>query len=405
MPSNKEEGSMSAEPAQSRVEILRTKGGIERLRDFWVSNRTHRDADIDFYLFLLDNLANVIRPHVIVLYRDGEPKTLVIGRLEITPLVTRIGYWRLWAPELQTITLAHGCLGEDLSEEGSALVVSSLIESLRAGEADLAWFPWLEVQSPLLSKIRSMSGFLHSDHFASSTIHHRRRLNDGRKSFVESLSSHERNNHRRRAKRLLADFHDAVRIDRIDSVEEIARLMQDVELIMTKSYQRRLGVGFVSSEKMRQRLEFEAKKGWLRGYILYVRNTPCAFWIGSMYHGTFHSEFLGYDPNYSKYGVGMYLVISALEELSKPCEGHAATHLDFGGGEGEWKAILSDQSELLTSVRIFAPTFRGLCLNVLRSTPAAIDLQTKMILNKLNLMKRVRRILRGNLARRGNPSD
>ena len=318
-----------------------------------------------------------------------------MGRLEVTLLVSHIGYWRIWAAEPHTITLAHGCVGEDLSEEGAALVVSSLSGSLRAGEADVAWFPWLEVRSPLLSKIRSMSGFLFSDYFRSSTVHYRRTLNVSEMSFVDSLSQQWRRNYKRRAKRLLADFPDAVRIDRFDRVEEIARLMQDAEVVMSKSYQRGLGVGFVNSEMMHQRLELEAKKDWLRGYILYVQNAPCAFWIGSMYHGTFYSDFMAFDPDYGKYGPGLYLVISALDQLTIPCGGQVATFLDFGGGEAEWKATLSDQSTLETSVRIFAPNIRGMGLNTFRTVPAAVDLLIKAILKKLNVMTRVKEVTEG----------
>ena len=248
-----------------------------------------------------------------------------------------------------------------------------------------------------------MTGFAYSDHFKGLTIHYRRRLNDDRRSFIESLSSHERNNHKRRAKRLRADFEDAVRIDRFDSVEQFSRLVRDVEFVMQKSYQRRLGVGFINSQRVHQRLEFQAKKGWLRGYILYVRDAPCAFWIGSLYNGTFQSEFMGYDPAYGRYSPGMYLVVSALDELSKSVdERRGASCLDFGAGEGEWKAVLSDQSVVETSAYIFAPTVEGVCINILRSVPAVIDLWIKVILRKWNLLTYVKRIVRKNFARRGN---
>src|SRR5262249_41433417 len=256
---------------------------------------------------------NIIRPHIVAVYRDGKPRTLVVGRLETTRLVSRIGYWRLWAPKLQSINLAHGCVGEDLSDEAARLVVSTLLESLRAGAAVLAWLPWLDARSLLFSKINSMASFLCSDHFKGSTIHYGRRLKSDRGSFIESLSSHERNNHKRRARRLRAEFHGAVRMDCFDNVEQIDRLVRDVEIVMQRSYQRRLGVGFVNSERVYERLKFEAKKGWLRGYILYIRDAPCAFWIGSLYNGKFQSEFMGYDPTYGKYSPGMYLVVSALD--------------------------------------------------------------------------------------------
>ena len=94
--------------------------------------------------------------------------------------------------------------------------------------------------------------------------------------------------------------------------------MRDAEELARRSYQRGLGVGFTSSPQMRQRLEFEAAKGWLRGYVLYFEEKACAFWIGSLYQGTFYSDFIGYDADYAKFSPGLYLVINALEELSDP---------------------------------------------------------------------------------------
>ena len=192
-------------------------------------------------------------------------------------------------------------------------------------------------------------------------------------------------------------------MDCFDNVEQIDRLVRDVEIVMQRSYQRRLGVGFVNSERVYERLKFEAKKGWLRGYILYIRDAPCAFWIGSLYNGKFQSEFMGYDPTYGKYSPGMYLVVSALDELSKSVDGRdGVSYLDFGAGEGEWKAVLSDQCVVERSVYIFAPTVGGVCVNIFRSVPAIIDLWMKLVLRKWNLLTPLKRLLRKKLARLSN---
>ena len=122
---------------------------------------------------------------------------------------------------------------------------------------------------------------------------------------------------------------------------------------------------------------------------LYIEDRPCAFWIGWLRDGIFYSDFLGYDPDRAEYSPGMYLVINVLEELFGPK--NPASALDFGGGEGDWKAILSNRSWREAPVHVFAPTFRGLYLNFLWSAPAMINVWAKNILNRTNLMARVKK--------------
>lgn len=64
------------------VRTVRDLAHVDELKDFWASCPSHRDSDFDFYLFYLRNSTEVIRPHVIVLYRDGRPRALLAGRLE-----------------------------------------------------------------------------------------------------------------------------------------------------------------------------------------------------------------------------------------------------------------------------------------------------------------------------------
>ena len=85
----------------------------------------------------------------------------------------------------------------------------------------------------------------------------------------------------------------------------------------------------------------------------------------------------------------MYLVINVLEELFGPK--NPASALDFGGGEGDWKAILSNRSWREAPVHVFAPTYRGLYLNFLWNAPAMINVWAKNILNRTNLMARVKK--------------
>jgi CelD/BcsL family acetyltransferase involved in cellulose biosynthesis len=291
----------------------------------------------------------------------------------------------------------RGVLGDISLAAEAKDVISCIEESLRAGEADAAFLEYLPMDSPLYGCARSLPNPARVNHFAKSCIHRIRNLPHG-KSFLQSLSSNQRRNQKRRVKRLAETFGDRVRIESFQDASTLQRLMEHAESIAEKSYQRGLGVGFADTPKMRKRLELEAQKKWLRAHILYLNDQPCSFWICSCYNGTLYSDFMGFDPEYSKYEPGMYLVINVIEEICRENQTQTAARIDFGIGDSEWKSILGNQSWREESVCIFAPTATAVGVNSLQTLVAAIDHAGRAILRRSNVLARVKRAWRSRIA-------
>ncbi|MGC2093733.1 MAG: GNAT family N-acetyltransferase [Methylocella sp.] len=382
-----------------RVRTVRAFAEVDELKDFWASCATHRDADFDFYLFYLRNSPEVVRPHVIGLYRDGRPHAMLAGRLEKRGVDIRLGYMRLIKLGLRALTFMYGGVLGDISSAADAKdVILCIEESLRAGEADAAFLEYLPVDSPLYGCARSLPNQVRVNHFAKSCIHHIRNLPRG-ESFLQSLSSNQRRNQKRRVRRLAETFGDRVRIECFHDASALQRLTEHAETIAGKSYQRTLGVGFANTPEMRKRLDLEAQKMWLRAHILYLNDQPCSFWICSYYNGTLYSDFMGFDPEYSKYEPGMYLVINVIEEICRENQTQKAARIDFGIGDSVWKSILGNQSWHEESVCIFAPTATAVGVNSLQTFVAAIDRAGRAILRRGNLLPRVKRAWRSRIAR------
>ena len=176
--------------------------------------------------------------------------------------------------------------------------------------------------------------------------------------------------------------------------------MRDVENVAQRSYQRGLGVGFSETPFVEARLQFEARKGWLRAYILYLDEKPCAFWIGSLRNQVFLSDFLGFDPAYAEYSPGQYLLTKALEETCGGTRDGLVTRIDFGLGDASYKERLSNHCYEEAPVYIFAPRIKAVGVNALRSAAGATNRSAKYLLQAMPWLGNVKRKWRAKLARK-----
>jgi hypothetical protein len=241
-----------------------------------------------------------------------------------------------------------GWLGE--TEKYAELLIESLFQSLERREADVACFRYIDIRSALAARI-GRAPRLCVDFLATSYFHWFCDRNAD-ESFLSCLSSNERAQQRRRERKIAQRF-KSYRIE-FFSGEQVERLFQDAEEVAKKSYQRSLNVGFSDSPEIRARLDYDAMKGWLAGFILYLDEKPCAFWIGSLRDRVFLSNYLAFDPAYRQYSPGMYLMIEVMEALS--CEGRLRTdRIDFGVGDAVYKKRLSNHSREEALLHLFAP--------------------------------------------------
>jgi len=102
------------------LRVLRTLPELESLRGVWTSWKGHRDSDIDFFAEFVRTRPEIIRPHVVVLYRYGTPEAMLIGRLERTQLTFKIGYLRLPGISARILIFSQGGARGNISDASSA---------------------------------------------------------------------------------------------------------------------------------------------------------------------------------------------------------------------------------------------------------------------------------------------
>jgi Acetyltransferase (GNAT) domain len=262
---------------------------------------------------------------------------------------------------------------------------------LRKGEADLAEFRFVRTDLPFYRLLTEFPGFVMRGRFPQAQPHWIMRLPDRPEAVPTCISSHEKRQIRRRAKMLETEYPGKVRIERFGPGSDLASMFLDLEEVAKKTYHRGLGVGFVDTPETRERLRFEADKGWMRVRILYVADKPCAFWMGNLYGDIFYSGDVGYDPLFRKYELGKQVLMKLLEDLCK----ENTKQVDFGLGDADWKHRFGDEKWDEASLTIFAPTLKGSGINLLRTTTILAEQTAKRALERTQTLSRLKKLWRG----------
>lgn len=375
---------------QATIRIVRTIEEVEDLRAAWISWQWNADADIDFYLAKLRSRKECLRPHIIVLYRGGQPILMIVGRLDNGGVELKIGYWRLGSPGARVLAFIYGGVLGDQSPENCAILMRAILACLRQGEADFALLNKVNVDSPLYSLAFQLPGFFCRDPFRHRFLHCSLNLHSNAEEVYRGLSADHRAQIRRKARKLLAAYPDRIRVGQFERPADVGPMIWDVEQIAKKTYQRGLGVGFVDTPEMRRLLAMTAEKGQLRAYVLYLAENPSAFWIGTLFKGTFRSDYLGYDPAQENFSPGTFLLTKVVEDLCVA----GVREVDFGYGIERYKQQFGKCTRHEGIIHIFAPTCKGFGLNLLRTFVVGTDYFFRKALERTNLLTRLKKAWR-----------
>jgi len=369
------------------VRVIRDIAGVEEIRDFWESWQHHPNSDIDLYLSRLKLRKEFIRPHIIVAYRRGKPDALLVGRLDQGEVDLRVGPVHIGRPRVRTLSFLYSGLLGNGSRENSQLIANEILGNLRQGEAQMAVLPKLTVGSPLHDVALTVPGFLARDWFHTPHLHCTMQVPKRVEDIYAGVSAKGRATGRRQTKKLLSGFPDKVEVKEFRDPGDLDRLMRDVECVARETYQRGLGVGFEDTPEMRGRYSLMAQKGCLRSYVLYLAGEPAAFWVGVVYRGTAHLEFLGFHPKFEDYSPGTFLVTKALEGFLQD----DVKAVDFGYGEERYKQHFGNQRSQEATIRVFRPAPKGLILKAVTMQTEFIDQLLKKALERAGLRLRLKK--------------
>ena len=387
-----------------RVRVVRDYAGVEDIRPIWRSWQSLPNADIDFYLTILRSHPEMLSPHILVLYRGDRPEAMLVGRIDQSLLEFKMGYKALYKASVRQLTLINGGGLGNLSPENCEFLVLELMNSLKREKLDVAFFNHLRMDSGLYKAVTRFPGFLTRDHFQVPLVHRSMLLPDTVEEVYRGFSAKVRKNLKWQARKLSNDFPGGVEVRTFCKVQDLDQMIQSVEQVAKNTYQRGLGVGFIDGPEMRKRLSLEAERGWLRAYILYIAGVPAAFWIGNLYGDTFHSNYMGYDVGYSKYSVGMYLIMRTIENMVGRSGAGKPSQIDFGLGDAQYKEVLGNCDWEEATSRIFSPTFKGICLSALWTSTMLVNRAARNLLSRAGMVQKIKRTWRDKLRPKSDSS-
>jgi hypothetical protein len=284
---------------QVTVQTIRDLREVESVRNIWESWQETRDADIDFFIGLVRSRGSDCRPHVIVLNRNGRPDALLVGLKDRRTIPFRLCSIKMFQLEVNVIEFVRGGLLGNTSTENCKSLFQAVMRSLREGDADMALWEHLDVDSGLYTCAVQMPSIVSRDHCHPLNARWFMNFPRGLEAFFWSLKRSQRSKLRRKYRQALKRFGGGMQVRAFRMTEELEQVIREMDEIARKSVKRQLGFGFFDTPQTREQLFVEAMQGWLRIFVLYVDGKPVSFWKGTLYKRCLQADYAGFDSAWS----------------------------------------------------------------------------------------------------------
>jgi len=377
---------------------------IEAIRPIWEQMQRNEpcpipNADIDRYLLIVKASGDDVRPYVMLLKCDDQPVAITIGRIEKRRLDFKLGYKTLFSPALRCLSVVYGGIIGRPSAEFCEVLIGEIMNVLRRGQADLVYFNHIGIDSPIYKLCKTVPGFFSRSHFVSAESHWQTDIPDTVEEFYRKIPNSRRKRWRRDIRQLEKICSSEIKVVCYREVSDINYLIDVACRIEESTYKRYLEVGFTNSAVNRALLEKAAQKGWLRAYILYVGDEPCAFQFDVQYGKTQFTEFGSYDPKWSHGSPGTVLLNNVLEQL---CHDSDISVMDYGFGHALYKSKFGTNHWLEENVCIYAPRVCPLLINMAMSANLACCVLLSSATKWLNLDSWIKRNWRRIMCKKAN---
>ena len=221
--------------------------------------------------------------------------------------------------------------------------------------------------------------------------HHALDLSGSFETYVQGLPSKDRHELFRKTRKFVAYGEGTVGCRQFSQPEEMQEFHDLAVSVACLTYQAKwLEAAIPDGPEYTGELVEEAKKGHVRGFILFHGDRPVAY--GNCRARGEILDYLqtGYDPEYRQWSPGMVLLHEMLEQLF--AEG-AFGLLDLGSGAARWKRSYSTRNTRCANVYYFRWSGRNLFRVGLHCGTDLLEMAVVALLDRLGLKRRLKRLL------------
>ena len=362
------------------IQILRSIEELEKVRSFWEEKRSHPDGDLDLFIKIINSRKDFVCPYILIIYLHKKSVAMMVGLIEKKRIKVNISYKLLFGPKLRIMTIIPERIFGKPNFICSHFIVLELVESLKRKETDLVQLENFNIDSHLFKIAKTKPGFFCHDFFPETKAHWKTILPGNIDELFTNMGSKQKHEIFRKERRIQKEFDRKITFCCYKKKDEITRLCDDIEKVSRNSFLRIFGFGFINNNVYKNFLSISAKRGWLRGYLLYTDEMPCAYYICFIFKETFYFRSSGFDERYKNHSPGVVLLKHVLEDIYKHEEN--IKEIDWGIGDKIFKKHFGNYSSKVGSIYIFPPTFYGFVLNCTKSSLVFIKTHVKIILIK-----------------------
>ena len=379
----------SQQPTEDlRVEEIHGLDKIEAIRPLWEQWQTHPNADMDFFSTVVRSRATVVKPIVIEIFDKDVPCALALCRLEHVPLPISFGYLKVARSPILQLTVIYGGLTGQWTQANATLLIKHLQGMMQQKRIVAIHFAAMKSDHPVYRAAQRHVWVLLRSVDSKDNLHWWSELPDTVDNFLKKINSKHRTQLRSKERKLSEHLGGSVRSQTFERPDEVLLFCTLADTIAQTTYLRGLGEGFYNNEEMQNRLKLGAEKGWMRGFILFVNDIPCAFWLGTLYKKIFYLDYTGFDASLKDFAPGQILFIKMVESL---ITAGGLTSVDFGFGDATYKQRYGDHNWLESDLYLFANTPGMLFANIIRKTAALLRTVAETTLKRFNLLSRLKK--------------
>jgi hypothetical protein len=381
----------------TEIRVLRSLDDIEAIRADLTRLNSHPEHNWDIYWSVFRDQKHPPEPYVAALLEDGRLRAGLVGRVERGHVHLKLGYWKpVRVPVRRIFIPRQGLLGQG---DAGALraMVERVVQDLRDRRADLAVFEFPEQDSALHRAAKGVAlGFWMRDRAPERRVHRYLTLpatfeefDRQHKGLLQKVRKFEKAFEGRYEHRLLT------------REDEIEAFCDGADALVSGTWQRGLGIGFLNSEEHRGRIRAAARRGAWRAFVTLVDRKTVAFWIGCSFGSSAFLWWTAYDASQRVYSPGLVALTRMVEHLISK----GVTTVDFGGGDAPYKERLCNDSRWEENVCIFAPGFKGVLAHGVHGLDEAVRNLSRTTLKGLaNRLKTPwRRLIARRMSRREAP--